>query len=304
MTDSIYVIILNYNGYEDTLECVKSVEKSDYPNVKIVVIDNASQNDSYNVLRKSLNPNVVLMKTEKNIGYAGGNNIGIKYAMDDGADYICVLNNDTIVKEDIFTKCLEELKRDVDISFISPVVLEFNQDIVQSTGGDINIKTGNVTLNNNGARLNELASKLECDYIGGACMMFRTEIIDQIGMIPENYFLFFEETEWCYKAKKMGMKNVCITTTYLRHKGSASINAIHGLHGYLMERNRVVFVRRNSKSFFEYGRFVLYQFIRDLYRGLVKDRAYFHHVKYHLDGVLNRVDYKKFPFIVIRDIGC
>lgn len=301
MTESVYVIILNYNGYDDTIECVKSVEDSDYPNKKIIVVDNASKDESYDVLSKSLNKNVVLLKSDVNIGYAGGNNIGIKYALEDGADYICVLNNDTIVKSDMLTKCVEELKKDETIAFIGPAIMEFNEDVVQSTGGDVNIKIGEVTLNNHGTHLNELSDKLECDYIGGACMVFKASIIKNLGMIPENYFLFFEETEWCYRAKRRGLKNVCITTTSLRHKGSASIDVIQGLHGYLMERNRVVFVKRNIGNVGMFLLYLVYQFMLDVYRAIFKDKAYWKYINYHFDGILGKVDYKSFPFIVIKD---
>lgn len=302
MNPTLYVIILNYNGCQDTLDCVESVLACDYTDLVTVVVDNASTDNSYGVLSKKLPREVVLLHSEKNIGYAGGNNIGIRYAQEQGADYICVLNNDTVVLPDAFSKCVSYLEENPQAGFVGPVILEYDKkDTVQSTGGNIYIKKGEVTLNNNGQHIDQLPEQLPCDYIGGACILLRTSLLEQVGYIPEAYFLFFEETEWCYKAKQAGLRNFCIPGAYVRHKGSVSIDAIDGLHAYLMERNRVAFVRRNIGSRIGFIAYLAYQFLKTLYRAVFRDRRHWRYLYYQLDGMLSRVDKKRFPFIVIRE---
>lgn len=301
MCKKIFTIILNYNGYIDTLECVKSVKKSNYDNITTVVIDNASTDDSYYHLEKELGNEVVLLKTEKNLGYAGGNNIGIQYALDNNADYICVLNNDTLVEEDSIYNCMRELEEDETIGFLGPTVMEYDKDVIQSTGGDIAIQKGVVTLNNHGKKIQDVELAMSCDYIGGACIMCRSSLIKEIGLIPENYFLFFEETEWCYIAKQKGYHNICVSNSKIKHKGSASIDVVGGLHEYLMERNRVVFVKRNSGSKALYCKYLIFQLVKDIYYAICRDKKYWQFIRYHMDGVMDKIDYKKYPFIVIKD---
>lgn len=264
--DKVCIVILNYNNCEDTIECVQSLRSAiNSEKYKIVIVDNASTNDSVSKLNNILSPIEIIVSSE-NRGYAHGNNIGIKYAEQAGYEYICILNNDTIIDVDFIETCKNELKNSAQVAFVSPALVEYkDNNLIQSTGGDIFINKGIVTLKNHGARRIELPPKIESDYIGGACIMFRTSILKNIGYIPENYFLFFEETEWCYKAQKMGYKNICLTDSYIYHKGSVSIKSVSGLQEYLMARNRVVFVRRNIDSRIKYYCFLIYLFLQQGY---------------------------------------
>lgn len=299
----IYVIILNYNNYTDSYECIKSVQKIAKENqnkINIVFVDNCSTDDSYSRIKEEFCNDIFIIRNDKNLGYAGGNNIGIKYALNNHSDYICVLNNDTIIQEDFFGILIEKLNEDNKIGFISPAIEEYSQDIIQSTGGDINLKRGVVTANNFGAKRVDLEKIIECDYIGGACMFFRSSFIEKIGLMPENYFLFFEETEWCYRAKNIGYKNICVTSTYVKHKGSASINKTSGLSEYLMERNRIVFLKRNYTSRLKCYCSIMYLFMKNIYLGLFRDKHYFSYLRYMYHGLRNKVDYKKYPFIIVK----
>lgn len=299
MIEKVCIIILNYNNYSDTIECVQSLRKA-IPQSKyeIIIVDNLSNNDSVKQLNKVLSP-IKVIQNSQNKGYAHGNNVGIKYAEQKGYQFICILNNDTVIDMDFLELCQQELNNDSSVAFVSPTLVEYKEkNVVQSTGGDIFINKGIVTLKNHGLNRKDLPKKIESDYIGGACMMLRTSMLKELGYIPENYFLFFEETEWCYRAKKMGYKNICLTSAYIYHKGSVSIKSVTGLQEYLMARNRVVFVRRNIDSNLKYYRFLLYLFLQQLYYLLIKKNK--NMIRYYLDGVFNRID-PSYPFIVIKD---
>ncbi|VJT70448.1 rhamnosyl transferase [Streptococcus pneumoniae] len=299
--DKVCIVILNYNNYEETIECVQSLRSTIKSNeYDIVIVDNNSVNDSIKELSKALSPIKIITSLE-NRGYANGNNIGIKYAEDNGYDYICILNNDTLIEVDFLESCKRELENNSFVAFVSPVLVEYkDNNLVQSTGGDIFINRGIVTLKNHGAQRDKLPSKIESDYIGGACLMFKTSILKIIGYIPESYFLFYEETEWCYRAKKLGYKNICLTQSYVYHKGSVSIKAVNGLQEYLMARNRVVFVRRNINSKLKYSAFLFYLFMQQLYHCFLRRDCSKRKYKYYLDGVFNRID-PSYPFIFISE---
>lgn len=298
--DKVCIVILNYNNCEDTIECVQSLRSAiNSEKYKIVIVDNASTNDSVSKLNNILSPIEIIVSSE-NRGYAHGNNIGIKYAEQAGYEYICILNNDTIIDADFIETCKNELKNNSQAAFVSPALVEYkDNNLIQSTGGDIFINKGIVTLKNHGARRVELLPKIESDYIGGACIMFRTSILKSVGYIPENYFLFFEETEWCYKAQKIGYKNICLTDSYIYHKGSVSIKSVSGLQEYLMARNRVVFVRRNIDSRIRYYCFLVYLFLQQGYHFLLRKSNAKKKIKYYLDGVFNRVD-PSYPFVIVE----
>lgn len=291
MEAKVCIIILNYNNYEDTIECIKSIKNViPFEMIDIVVVDNNSTNDSVNVIENQFQ-DIIMIKSNVNKGYAYGNNLGLKYAIENRYKYTCVLNNDTIITENFLEACIIELGKDV--AFISPTLMEYSdKEYIQSTGGDILIDRGIVTRKNNGMKRDQLPNIIETDYVGGACMFFETDIIKELGFIPEEYFLFYEETEWCYKAKKLGYRNLCLTNTYIYHKGSVSISKIGGLSDYLMKRNRVVFVKRNINSKGRYYIFISELFLKEILRAAFNKKLSINNIKAYSDGIRDRFSKK------------
>lgn len=301
----VCIIILNYNGFHDTIECIDGVLKYiDLAICEILVVDNGSEQDDIMHLRKFCGNNPVhLIETKKNLGYAGGNNAGIQYAINKGYEYVCILNNDTIVSEDFLTPCIDVLASKKEIGFVGPTIIDYKTNRIQSTGGSIDLLRGKVDLLNPGANAEEIRSKLQmipCDYVGGACIIFRVNLIDKVGLIPENYFLFFEETEWCYRALRAGYHNYCLTDYSIVHKGSQSTGNYSGLQEYLMARNRVVFVKRNMKNPFKFTVFLLYILCGNI-RRVFHDRKRFQpYFRYYLDGLFGRKD-ARYPFVIFKE---
>ena len=247
--DLVAIVILNYKGLEDTIECVESIKKITYKDFFCVIVDNHSEDGSYENLLKRF-PEHVVIGSDKNSGYANGNNLGIKYAIQEGAEYVCILNNDTIVEPNFLTILVEQMKKDNTIGIAGPKICEYFQpEIVQSTGAMINLYMGKTPSLN--ARMEERKVSdqiIKCDYVGGACLMIKCEMIEKVGLIPECYFLFFEETEWCLRAKKNNYQVVCVPRAKIFHKGSAAIKKISGLSEYYFYRNQVVFEKRNASK--------------------------------------------------------
>ena len=247
------VVILNYNGVEDTIACVECFSVVG-DGIKLFVVDNASTDGSFEYLRAcealSVRTYCELIQSDSNLGYAGGNNLGIKRALACGCTHICILNNDTKLNQAELVKLADYLDADTRCAFVGPVLLENDgtERTVQSAGANINLWTGDVSVRSHGVDRESLSGSFACDYIGGACIMFRACDSDALGLIPECYFLFFEETEWCLRAERAGRTVVCCADAAIVHKGSASIQKIGGLSGYLLARNTMRFEARNASK--------------------------------------------------------
>lgn len=295
----VYIVILNYNGYIDTIECINSIKRIIYDNYRVVIVDNNSNDDSEKILKEKF-PDYIILQTGKNLGYAAGNNIGIKYAVTNNANYICIMNNDVIVNKFFLNKLINYMDDNRNTAMVGPMLLEYkNKDIIQSTGSIINLNKGYALPLNNNKRKNQIKEGIiKCDYVSGACILVRKEIIDVIGLIPENYFLFYEETEWCLKVKQYGYDVTCVCDAEIIHKGSISINKISGLNEYFMCRSRVVFEKRNANTI-QFINFCLYLIIQTAYRIAFKKQSVIT-VKYYMDGFFDRVS-REYDFAYIAE---
>lgn len=242
------VIILNYKNAKDTLSLLDSIESTNQIPHKIFVVDNASEDDSVSILKKSLKEDQTLIVSKKNDGYANGNNQGIQAAVKEGYNYFLILNNDTLVTDNLFLQLINFLQKNPDVGIVGPGICTYeNPKILESAGSLVNFNTGKIVRLYNSNNVSSIKNKeINCDYVGGACLAFSKSLIDSIGLIPENYFLFFEETEWCIKAKKNGFKIICLGNSLIIHKGSATINHFTGLSEYYTYRNLVLFIKRNG----------------------------------------------------------
>jgi len=243
----VYTVLLNFNSAEDTINCIESINKITYPNIKIVVVDNNSSDNSVEFL-KSSDINFKLILSKDNFGYAKGNNLGIKYALEDSAEYICILNSDVEVEESFLEPIIKLLSENNETGIAGPCICDFeNKDRVQSLGAYINLYTGLAMGRNKGSLYSSInESIIDVDYLGGACFVCKKEVFEKIGLIPEIYFLFYEETEFCLKAKHQGYSLKCIPESRVYHKGSATISKYNGLSYYFLNRNRIIFMKRNA----------------------------------------------------------
>lgn len=266
----VFIIILNYNSINDTVECIESLNNIDYSNYEIVVVDNSESTECYNLLKNKFNKYEIIRVSE-NMGYANGNNIGISYALDNKADYICVLNNDVIVEKDFLSKIVKVLNEYKNVGIAGPCICEYkDKSKVQCAGANISLYTGLTKRVGKGTTYDYKNRKnIAVDFLGGACFICKREVFDKIGLIPENYFLFFEETEFCIKAQKAGYKLLCVYESKIYHKGSSTISKFGGLSYYFLNRNRVVFIKRNS-NIVQKTVFSIYIFIEAIGRIIIR----------------------------------
>lgn len=298
--EKVYFIVLNYNGKENTRQCIQALLECESKNyeIRILTVDNASTDGSEEYLKELFGKEIDILQTKKNLGYAGGNNAGIRYALRQGANYICIMNNDIIVKESFLDECIEVLKRDTKAAIVAPGIANYYTEICDNTGANIDISKGKATFLNRGKKKEEIPElNIICDMVEGSCILFDAGIVKTLGLLPEAYFMYYEETEWCYRAKKKRFHCVSVPKIWVYHKKRESIKDKDGFFEYMMERNRVVFVKRNA-TVKEKIIFSVYLVYRTIQLARVNKKSCLTYLRMYMDGFLNRKS-KTYPFVYI-----
>jgi GT2 family glycosyltransferase len=244
----VSIIIVNYNGTKDTLECLESLEKTVYKNYEIIIVDNCSISNERELLKSaSMNPNVSLIFNESNQGFAGGNNIGIQKAIKNNSDFILLLNNDTIVDVNFLYDLVENFDDSLGIGILTPKILFYsNHNLIWSAGGFISkIRSSGFPFgyreNSNLYKNNRL-----CTFATGCCMMLKKELVDKIGYLNENYFLYLEDTDYSLRTINAGFKIYYVASSIIYHKVQASTSQKNNyLPIYYSIRNRLYFAKNN-----------------------------------------------------------
>lgn len=261
MLPKVAIIILNWNGKNDTIECLESLEHITYPNYEILLVDNGSTDGSVNCFKERY-PGIDLIINEKNLGYAEGNNVGIRRAMEKAADYILLQNNDTIVDPEFLSELIRVAKSDLEIGFAGPMVYYYNyngrKDVINFAGGKLNMWKGitkHIGLNEiDTGQYNEIK---EVDYIEGSCLLLRKEMLIKIGLLDPVYFAYWEDNDWCRRGFAAGYRSVFVPKAKIWHKTSASNIGTTKL--YYLTRNRIWFIRKNA-TYIQYIYFLIYFF--------------------------------------------
>jgi GT2 family glycosyltransferase len=223
----VYIIILNFNGWQDTLECLHSLKVLNYSNYKIIIVDNASRNDSVTMIRQSF-PQHVLIVNEYNLGFAGGNNIGIRQAQAQQAEYIWLLNNDTTVDPNALRVLVEKMEADSSLGMCGSTLVYYHAKTrIQARAGGSYHKWTGATFHlgeHEYARqsADEAAIETRLDYIIGASVLVRKELIAKIGRMEEKYFLYYEDVDWGLRAKQV-MELGYAAQSIVYHKEGSSI---------------------------------------------------------------------------------
>jgi len=263
---SLCFLILNYNNYFNTEKCVKDILKLHVPDSEVVVIDNNSSDDSFNKLKKLKKySDITLLLSEKNNGFASGNNIGINYVLKRNFDYFAILNNDLIIESNIFSPMVDYLKNNFDVAMVGPSIWENNN--LKNIGNRINFTRIGY---DNSIPLNGKKEVVDVDFLIGACMIVRSSAVLKVGLMPEVYFLNYEETEWCLKFKINGYNIKCLTQYKVNHIGGASISKFNGMQIYFLRRNLVLFERRNASMFYKvlfFSKLIPYSVLQCIHSG-------------------------------------
>ncbi len=280
------IILLNFNGYKDTIECIKSLERISYDNYKIVVVDNNSTDESENKIIEFIKTkkNIVFIQTGENLGFSGGNNIGIKYSLENGADYICLLNNDTIVEKDFLNSLVDEMEIDYSLGMTAGMIMYHSHPhLIWSAGGYIDNKRalGRHFGMKSDELMPEYRVKKEVTFLTGCLQLIRRDVFKTIGLYDDEYFLYMEDVDFCYRCQKAGYKLKYIPDSKIYHKVSASTGEGSPIMLYYMTRNRLLYNKKNQNNIFM--RLFLYLFIiMKLFIEFIRNRNKF---KYFIKSV-------------------
>jgi GT2 family glycosyltransferase len=240
------IITINFNQPEVTLEFLQSLKKHTGCNVEVILVDNGSLSDHSADFKKAFS-NLICIRSETNLGFAGGNNLGILHAK---GDYLLFLNNDTEITESLVSELIKVLDNDSAIGLVSPLIEYYHHpQIIQYAGyTEMNYTTcRNNEIGHFDLNIGQYDSvSCETSFCHGAAMMCRRDGLTIVGLMDENYFLYYEELDWCEKFKRAGKKMWFTGYTKILHKESVSAGRESAVKTYFMTRNRLLFIRKNA----------------------------------------------------------
>ncbi len=243
---TVYFSILNWNEKDLTSECLESLAQLDYPNYKIVVVDNGSRDDEATVIRSCF-PAVTVLRNERNLGFAEGNNVAIQYALGQGADYVFLLNNDTVMAPQMLKWLIEVAESDDQIAVVGPKIYYFDEpQTIWSAGGILKPRWMPVMLGLDETDQGQHDTLREVDWVTGCALLIKSSVIRRIGLIDARYFIYFEESDWCSRAKRAGFKILYVPEARMWHKIQPRHQALSPRHVYLMTRNHLLFLRNSG----------------------------------------------------------
>lgn len=238
----VVVVILNYKVADLVVRCVKSIQKSDYKNISTIVVDNNSEDGLEEKIKEFKDTEFI--QTGKNLGYSGGNNVGIKKALNGGADYIFILNPDTTITKDTIDILLTRSEQ-YGADIVGPKIYFEASKKIWFAGGIFD--ESNVLGSHKGVDeldKGQCDTDEEVDFISGAALFVKSSVFKRIGYFDEDYFLYYEDSDFCFRAKKAGFKVMYIYKAIVYHGNAKSTGLGSPLQDYYITRNRLLFAAK------------------------------------------------------------
>ncbi len=238
----VCIVILNWNNETDTIACLDSLSHLQYCNYEILIVDNGSQANSIDRVRQKYT-DLTIIKNDKNLGYTGGNNIGINYALQNNYDFVLLLNSDTLVESDTLEKLVAAAAGESKIGIVGAVNCHYdNTSQYWYTGARINWWSGNYTSVKKDGNDIQIVDK-----VAGSCLLIKKELIERIGEFDQNFFAYFEESDLCFRCKKSGYKIVLSYEAKIQHKSHDYRKYLTA--NYFLIRNKPLFLLKNSPKY-------------------------------------------------------
>ncbi|MCM8569203.1 glycosyltransferase family 2 protein [Gramella jeungdoensis] len=280
----VYALILNYNTAEESIKLYNNLADFSFYFLKILIIDNASNNNDINRLKEHI-PEDQLILNNSNLGYAGGNNVGLDIALKNNADYVWLLNPDIRVDVHALPLLIETFEENDMLAAVGPrIIRRENRERIFTDGDYILMDENCSTIQKNFNKpVAEVGREInfEVDYIDGSCVMFSADALKKLGRLPEEYFLYFEETDWCFNARSHGWYLGVNTFAVVYNKTSKKRENFH----YYFNRNKLIFSKKYHPNYKQvrnyYIKEIFKEFINWLKHG--RFRPFF---KYYVKGVL------------------
>jgi GT2 family glycosyltransferase len=251
---NIAIILVNWNGLQFTKACLDSLMAMPVKGYSVIVVDNASSDGSSSILKTNY-PDIVLLENQQNLGFTGGNNRGIKYALDKGADLIILINNDATVSSDFLDKMLLAYKQSPNAGIIQPIIcFQHDKDRIWSAGGKYNTLFGISTTKGDRQPITQYFPENKIlDWATGCCMMVPAQVFRQVGLLQGSYFAYFEDVDFSIRVRQQGYQILLASDCVIYHEGSASSKkassegVLSPVVFYLHARNQLFQLRRHHK---------------------------------------------------------
>jgi GT2 family glycosyltransferase len=247
----VSIVVLNWNGYSDTHKCIESISNINYNNYHIILVDNDSKEDELAELKADFGNEIIGIQNSSNLGFGAGNNKGIEWAIENrDPDYVLTLNNDTTVEQDFLISLIEGIRaqdQDEKIAAAGPIVLDQNDP---STVWSAGVKKENFLNSTKVLHRQKPVSSLPTrpfysDGIVGCAVLYNVNCLREIGLIDEDYFLGYEEHDWCHRAYAEGYEFLIVPDSIVYHEISSSRGRDNPLYEYYAKRNRLLFYQKN-----------------------------------------------------------
>ena len=272
----VVAVVLNWNNPTDTVDCVKSLKGSTYPNLETVIVDNGSSDDSVTTFRETF-PELNVLETGQNLGYAGGNNIGIGHALPRGAAYVFLVNNDVTVAPETVSRLVDAAEQQPEAAATGPLVFwRAEPTRLYAAYGSVDYSEAIVKLRGRNADSHgQFASTMAVDWVLGCAILLRREAVEDVGTFDERFFAYHDEVDWCTRARKKGHTIVLVPTARVWHVGQSSTGGERyaSAKRYFVGRNSVLFAKKHA-TLIQWVKFVTLfflslplAFLRELPRG-------------------------------------
>lgn len=267
MTPRLAIVVLNYNGLDDTVECLESLYRSDYQDFKVFLVDNGSREFPAGDLRTSY-PGLVIVELPCNMGFAGGNNVVLDPVCLSGRfDYVLLLNNDTIIKKDTLSRLVMAGEDDPWAGIIGGLILYHNSGGIWYNGAHINpwtcISQHDQDLKN--------TSRFDTGYVSGCCMLIKCQVLVEYGSLCKDYFTYLEDVDYCRRVRPR-WRIIVDQDAVLYHKVSRTSDRLQDHQYYYYLRNRLLYMLKNAGPL-QLAFFIPYYFIRLFGASLLKSLA-------------------------------
>jgi GT2 family glycosyltransferase len=245
----VSVITVNWNNFNDSAECLESLRKTTYPNFEVIVVDNGSGGDDVSLLKQRFGDSIRLIVNDNNSGFAGGCNIGIKDALARGADYVVLLNNDTVVAPDFIEGLVRVAQSDERVGIAGGKVFCYElPELIWFAGGIINYRTGRTPIRGSGeADKGQFDEIVRVDWISGCFMFISRDVLQAVGMLDERFFFGWEDVDLCVRAARKGFKVLFVPESRIWHKGFGinKRDRLMGMPVYYATRGQFLFMDKH-----------------------------------------------------------
>ncbi len=248
----VYFCLVNWNQHDDTAECIDSLQHVDYPNYRVIVIDNGSGDGSGKRLRED-HLWATVIENENNLGFAAGNNVGMRYALEKGADYVFLLNNDTVVDQRLLEPLVEVAESDDSIGIVGPAIYCYSQrHVFWAAAMEKSIPKGKLFPQYMMRACGEVDRGQyrrveDVDMINACALLIKRKVIEEIGLLDERFFMYNEDSDWNDRAASAGYRIVYVPRAKIWHKGSVSLGGENSpTNWFYTVRNEFFFLKKRS----------------------------------------------------------